>query len=78
MDFASIVQAITTVGFPIICCLLLGWYVKYMSDKYREQIHTITEQHANEMKEMAITINNNTMALQKLCDQLENNYVKTV
>ena len=70
MDFASIVQAITTVGFPIICCLMLGWYVKYMTDKFRTELNRTNELHTSEIKEMAIAINNNTMALQRLCDKI--------
>lgn len=70
MDVQSILQAVTTVGFPIVCCLGLGWYVKYMTDRNREDINKITEMHRTEMSEMSVAINNNTMALQKLCDKL--------
>lgn len=70
MDVQSILQAITTVGFPIVCCLGLGWYVKYVTDRNREDINKITELHRTEMSEMSIAINNNTIALQKLCDKL--------
>lgn len=70
MDVQSILQAITTVGFPIVCCLGLGWYIKYVTDRNREDINKITELHRTEMSEMSIAINNNTIALQKLCDKL--------
>ena len=70
MDVQSILQAITTVGFPIVCCVGLGWYVKYVTDRNREDINKITEMHRTEMSEMSVAINNNTIALQKLCDKL--------
>ena len=70
MDMQSILQAITTVGFPIVCCIGLGWYVKYVTDRNREDINKITEMHRTEMSEMSVAINNNTIALQKLCDKL--------
>lgn len=62
----DIVQAIGTVGFPIVCCLLLGYYVKYMTDKNAASIQTITEQHRTEMNAVVAALNNNTLALTEL------------
>ena len=68
-DYGNIVQAISTVGFPIVCCLLMMYYVKYSTDSHREEVAKINEQHKQEMTEVTQAINNNTMALQKLlCD----------
>ena len=71
MEFDSIVQLISTIGFPIVCCLMMGWYIKYVSDADRTEINKITEQHRNEMTEITTAINNNTLALTKLCERLE-------
>lgn len=71
MDVQSVLQAITTVGFPIVCCCGMGWYVKYTTDKNREEIAKLNEQHNKEMSEVTQAINNNTLALQKLCDKLD-------
>ena len=38
MDIQTILQAITTVGFPIVCCGAMMWYVKYQTDVNREDI----------------------------------------
>ena len=43
-DYSNIVQAISTVGFPIVCCLVMGWYVKYQTDKNRQDMLTLIEQ----------------------------------
>lgn len=70
MDTASILQIISTVGFPIVACGGMGWYVKYMTDKEREERVKMNEQHKQEMTEVTAALNNNTLALQKLCDKL--------
>ena len=31
-DYSNIVQAISTIGFPIVCCIAMAWYVKYQND----------------------------------------------
>lgn len=68
MDVQSILQAITTVGFPIVCCGAMMWYVKYSTDQNRDEVSKLNEQHRLEMAEVTQAINNNTTALQKLCD----------
>lgn len=68
MDVQSILQAVTTVGFPIVCCGAMMWYVKYSTDQNRDEVSKLNEQHRQEMTEVTQAINNNTMALQKLCD----------
>lgn len=71
MDMNVMMQAVTTVGFPIVCCGAMAWYVKYVTDKNREQISLLNEQHRNEMNQVTEAVNNNTLALQKLCDKLD-------
>ena len=63
-------QAVTTLGFPIVCCGAMMWYVKYITDKNREEIDKLNTQHNEEMKEVTMAINNNTIALTKLCDMI--------
>lgn len=70
MDIPNIISAVTTVGFPIVMCGAMAYYVKYITDKNREQIENINEKHATEINEITTAINNNTLALQKLCDRL--------
>lgn len=65
-----VLQAVTTVGFPIVCCGAMGWYVKYISDKHSAEVNKLNEQHNEEMKQVTQALNNNTLALQKLCDKL--------
>lgn len=71
MDFQAILQMISTVGFPIACCVAMGVYVKYITDKNREEVAKLNDQHKEEMSEVTKAINNNTLALQSLHDYLK-------
>lgn len=72
MDVNTILQAVGTLGFPIVCSIAMAWYVKYITDRNREDIDKINEQHQQEMKEVTTALNNNTLALQKLSDVIGN------
>lgn len=54
-----ILQAITTVGFPIVMCLCIAWYCMKLNDSHRSETDKFT-----------IALNENTLVLQKLCDML--------
>ena len=56
----NILQAISTVGFPIALTLILLWYIYDSSNKHKEEIDKMSE-----------ALNNNTLALTKLLDRME-------
>lgn len=59
MDVNIIMQAIGSVGFPIVACLYMAY------------IHNESEiRHSNERKEMTEAINNNTKVLEIIKDRL--------
>lgn len=60
MDLNVIIQAISSVGFPIAMCVMLLWYVKDQGDRHKEESEKFTE-----------ALNRNTLVLQKLCDKME-------
>lgn len=71
MDWNIIMQAVTTVGFPIVMCGAMAYYVKYTTDKHREEIAKLNEQHRQEMLDIVKAVDNNTIALTKLCEKLD-------
>lgn len=71
MDIQIFIQAVTQVGFPIVCCGAMMWYVKYSTDKNREEIDKLNEQHRREMTDMTTAVNNNTVVLTRLCEILK-------
>lgn len=60
LEAATILEIISTVGFPIACCVAMFL-----------QQNKITENHKNEMSEMKNAIDNNTIALTKLIEKLK-------
>ena len=66
MDGQTIASLISTLGFPIVACIGLGWYVKYQTDKNFETTKQMRQEHIEEMNKITEALNNNTIALQKL------------
>lgn len=77
MTVQDVMTLIQTVGFPIVMCGLMAWYVKYISDKNREQITAEREAHKEEMSEVVKAINNNTVVIEKLIAKLDTPVITT-
>ena len=73
MTCTDIVSIISSLGFPIVMCLILVWYVKQQIENYREDIKSIQKDHQEEVQRMTEAINNNTIAITKLCDKIGGN-----
>lgn len=73
MDLNVLSEIISTIGFPIVCFIMCGYYVKYREDKNDDKYEKLNAQHDEEMKQIVSALNNNTIALQKLTDRLEVN-----
>ena len=71
MDANEIIALIQSVGFPIVMCGLMAWYVKYITDKNREEITEEREAHKQEMSQVITAINNNTIVIEKLIAKLD-------
>lgn len=70
MDITVITQLISTVGFPIVMCVGMGWFIKYTTDANREALKLQDEKHTQEMANITEALNNNTIALTKLCEKM--------
>lgn len=70
MDFSALVQAVTSLGFPVVCCGAVMWYVKYLTDSNRAEIDDMTMQHREEMQQITQAVQNNTEALIRLTERL--------
>ena len=69
------VQLISSLGFPIVACIVLAMYVKEQNKSNREDVKELNMQHTREMDafkdEIKEALNNNTIALTKLCEKLD-------
>lgn len=63
-------EIIKTVGFPIACCLFLGWYLKTQTDQYRADIKAITEKYEKAIEKFSKSIDKNTLILTSLESRL--------
>lgn len=71
MDISTIAQLIGTLGFPIVCAVILAYIVKYMFEKYTNDIQELTKTHKEESDKFAEALNNNTAVLNRLCNKLD-------
>lgn len=69
------VTLIGTLGFPIVACICMALYVREQTKANREDVKNLNEQHNKEMTafkdEITQALNNNTLALTKLCEKLD-------
>ena len=70
---AEVLQLLEQYAFPIVFSLLLAWYVKYVTDKNREDLKEINKLHKEESDKFADALNNNTLVLQKLLSRIGGN-----
>lgn len=63
MDMSAITTLISSVGFPIACCV----YLIYSNQK-------TSEKHAEEVEKLRETVDNNTKVMLKLCNKLGVDY----
>ena len=60
MDVSAIVQVVGSLGFPIAACIAVFWYLMKESENHKAEVNKLSE-----------ALQNNTVALTKLCDELE-------
>lgn len=71
MDANTLITMIGSLGFPIVACIAIGWFFAKVNDNYRNDIKELQSTHREEVKAMTDAINNNTLVIQKLIDEME-------
>lgn len=66
----SVVQIISTLGFPIAMCIGACIFIKYQFDSNNKNMEELRKEHKEEVKSMTDAVNNNTLVLQKLIDRI--------
>ena len=67
MDWLSVLG---NYAFPIVGCIAMAYFVKYMYDKTNERVDKLNDQHKAEVDNLSTVINNNTIALEKLLEKI--------
>lgn len=65
------ITAINTVGFPVVAVIAVALFAAKMVTAYREDMKQANTEHAAEMAKITEALNNNTIALTKLCEKLD-------
>lgn len=63
MDVLNVIQS---VGFPIACCVFLGYFIKTQNAQYREDVKEITEKYEKAVKEFSKSLDSNTQVLTRI------------
>lgn len=67
----DVMAAINTLGLPTVVAIASMWYVKYREDKNDARMDKLNALHKQEMSDITEAVNNNTLALQRICDTFE-------
>jgi hypothetical protein len=59
MDTNVIVQLVSSLGFPIACCIAMFWQNNKLNESHKEEVSKLNE-----------ALNNNTIALNRIIDKL--------
>ena len=71
MDMTTIGSLIGSLGFPIVCCLVLFFGCKYMLDNQQKNTDKMFELYEKANSENREAIRACTDAVNKLCDKLD-------
>ena len=71
MDVSTITTICSNLGFPILCVIGLGWWIKTITENFNTQLEQTRKDHKEEIKALKDSLDNNTIALTKLLERLE-------
>lgn len=69
----ELINAIQAYGFPIVACIGMAWYVKYITDENNHRMDILNSDHKEEVTKLSEVLQNNTLAIQHLTDVLNGN-----
>lgn len=73
MDANTIITLVGSLGFPIVACLFLGFYIYKKDERTSNQIAEMQKEHKEEIMKVTEVLQENTLAIQKLTDRLGSN-----
>ena len=72
MTLIEILQAISTYGFPIVACVILGFYVNNVEKRHKEERLETENKYTKSIDQLRTCLDNNTQALNTLVNMLSN------
>lgn len=71
MDMNLIPKLIASLGFPIVMCIILIVFIKYVIDAHRRERKELTERYAVLIEELTEVVSNNTNMISKINDKID-------
>lgn len=71
MDITAVMQAISSLGFPIVACIAIAWYFNKVNENYRSDIKELTQQQQSQLDKLTEAITANTVVVTRLVDKLD-------
>ena len=71
MDIGTVMQAISSLGFPIVACIAIAWYFNKVNENYRADIKELNSQNREQLDKLTEAISNNTVAVARLVEKLD-------
>lgn len=63
MDISAIVSVISTVGFPIVMCIIMFKYIATLTENHKEEIKLLKDSMSSNMDKLDQSIDNNSKLL---------------
>ena len=70
MDMNTIVSLVGSLGFPIVCCIIMFRSIEKERETNAAQRELDRQEHKEEMHQITTALQNNTVVMQKLVDTL--------
>lgn len=67
----SIISIFENFGFPIACCIFLGYYLHKLSTEYRDDLKSITNEYKEAITKFQKALDRNTSVLSSLNQNIE-------
>lgn len=67
----TILTVLGNYAFPIVCCIAMAYFVKYMYDQTNLRVDKLNEEHKDEVDNLSNVIKNNTIAIEKMSSLIE-------
>ena len=71
MDYATIITAISSVGFPIIACIMVYKAMIDNNKDFNSQIKSLMQLHSDEIKSLQKSLDDNTSVIERLIDRID-------
>ena len=71
MEWSQIVTAISSVGFPIIACIMVYKAMLDNNKDFNKQVHDMMVLHSDEIKSLQKSLDDNTAVISRLIDRID-------